>query len=1284
MLPSFELRYIIIVLAILFGLQHWLYLPQAQAAPLQTGCTSNIAHSNTTEHRMQVCGGGEIANWYQFNLNGIRPNNALSALYTPPSTLALHFNEHPPHNQVDVGLQQEFQTVTPLVLHDPSETFIGFDEESETIYRSTSLDYQITQRTFTTDSALMPWTATDSDNWLLMEFMVENIGQTTLTGGKLLYLLDSTVGTFKDSNKGFYNANKQVFYQTHQPNPKSDFKNYGFAMGLGVKTGTLIRAGLSITYPNYLSDTAILAEMTNVSNVPITNTNFGQGDATHWLIFDLPTLAPGQSHLVAVGMCGTLSNNDSQAATVILNCFDKIALPVLDITKTSPMTTATVNQSVSFTFNVKTRYNNIPVSSVQVEDSVTNVHFIGGDNGDNILQSNETWLYTGTYLLPMSLTNSLISTATVRGQANGLTIGRIVTHSLNIATPMPTLTPTETPLPTLTPTETPLPTLTPTETPLPTLMPTPNPPLPTLTPTPNPPLPTLTPTDTMPMVTASPTISLPTVTPSPTRPLTPTMTLDILHVTPITIGQLGQTIPFTLMVTTHNNDEELSLSGVVISDNLMPLNLVRGDDDDEMLEPFETWLYTGTYQIPHDLLNSPITHTATVHGQVNGFILWAALTDTLAIDFRPQAQLTVTTTPAITARVGQTVTYFITATHNLTSDNSPIISPTLSDTLKSHFVKMTGDINHNNQLDRQEIWQFEQAYFIPTSTIKILTNTITLTGFDKNNELITHTLSHTLTVTHHPQLNLLKTGPITAMANSLVEFQFEISHAIDSDFSAVKPLTITDDKAGLADYIRGDNNNNQLLEVDETWFYTASYLITPSLNPITNQGIITAVTLDDTLLVTNSNIHTTTVTTTPITPPMPLAPQPKLTVTITSNPPLEAQIGQTIRYSFTLSHSLDSDHSPVYTPQLTSNLIGSVILVNAGNGDNQLDYGENWLYTMTYLVPPTASLTLTQFISVTGYDDNNNPVMTQSSHILAIDYHPTLTLSLTAPDLADYGQPVPYQIRVSHAPDSDSSPICNVTVNAPELNLLNIIYPNCLTADEQWLITAPYTPTLPHFTHIITVTGVDIAQNSLIATATHTVKLTESVLLLSVITSPMTISVGNPMYFTVTVSQSANQAPINQLQVTSNLGQLSRLSRQNLVSSIFMGSYTPSPTDAHIITLSITVTGQTSYGLAISQNLISPLTIWHNPVLTATMTAQNELEIFHATESDNSPVTFTNITCPTLELSPAQSCRYTMPLGNSRPAITIIYIDKDNEIHTLIIPLEQKNLIYLPTILNMK
>ncbi|PHN02337.1 galactose-binding domain-containing protein [Flavilitoribacter nigricans] len=77
----------------------------------------------------------------------------------------------------------------------------------------------------------------------------------------------------------------------------------------------------------------------------------------------------------------------------------------------------------------------------------------------------------------------------------------------------------------------------------------------------------------------------------------------------------------------------------------------------------------------------------------------------------------------------------------------------------------------------------------------------------------------------NPVLQVVKSGPATATEGQTVTYTFTINHAGTSDGTPATIISVSDDIAGAGNYVSGDANANNLLDVGESWIYEASYTI---------------------------------------------------------------------------------------------------------------------------------------------------------------------------------------------------------------------------------------------------------------------------------------------------------------------------------------------------------------------------------------------------------------------------------------------------------------------------
>jgi len=133
------------------------------------------------------------------------------------------------------------------------------------------------------------------------------------------------------------------------------------------------------------------------------------GDSTNGNI----TLAAGDNKTV------TITNQDNPPASSGGSGYTAPIPPLINVIKTPEPLALTSGQGlVTYTYKV-TNPGTVALSTVSVtDDKITPVNYVSGDvNADNLLQTNETWIYTGK----MNLSATTMNTATAKGSANGMT-----------------------------------------------------------------------------------------------------------------------------------------------------------------------------------------------------------------------------------------------------------------------------------------------------------------------------------------------------------------------------------------------------------------------------------------------------------------------------------------------------------------------------------------------------------------------------------------------------------------------------------------------------------------------------------------------------------------------------------------------------------------------------------------------------------------------------------------------------------------------------------------------
>ena len=443
-------------------------------------------------------------------------------------------------------------------------------------------------------------------------------------------------------------------------------------------------------------------------------------------------------------------------------------------------------------------------------------------------------------------------------------------------------------------------------------------------------------------------------------------------------ANVNDTVVYTFTVT--NQGDTLLHNIIVVDDQAGQATTFTGDTNgNDQLDLTESWVYALPYPIAPttpDLLVNTVTVTATDSA---GTKVTATGTHTTNIQFSPA--LTLTKTGPASANVGDTVVYTFTVSHEAGSDGSPVSDVVLADPQVS-AITLTGGDDGDDRLEWGETWVFTTGYTIQPDDPNPLVNTGTVTGQDPEGDEVSATGSHSIALEYAPALNISKSGPASASVGEEVTYLFFVANdTLNGDGSPISSVSVTDDVAGPASLIMGDGIS---LEGGETWLYSVSYIIQGTEpNPLVNTGTVTGTDRDGDEI-TATDTHTTSLG----------SPTPVLR--IVKDGPASAIVGDTVVYTFTVSHDPAGDNSPVNTVTVTDDVAGPATPVSSGDGDDLLEAGETWVYTAGHTILPTDPNPLVNTASVAGKNSDGDDISATDTH--------TTTLSGFAPVSAHRGR----------------------------------------------------------------------------------------------------------------------------------------------------------------------------------------------------------------------------------------------------------------------------------------
>jgi uncharacterized repeat protein (TIGR01451 family) len=402
---------------------------------------------------------------------------------------------------------------------------------------------------------------------------------------------------------------------------------------------------------------------------------------------------------------------------------------------------------------------------------------------------------------------------------------------------------------------------------------------------------------------------------------------------------------------------------------------------------------------------------------------------------------------------------------------------------------------------------------LPNGTV--ITNTAAVTG---PNLLAPTTATVTSTVASVPAIQIVKTGPATARVGDTVIFTFTVTNIGSAQLQNV---VVEDNLAGPVTFVSGDNGD-AILDFNETWVYTAAYTIPPTTtDPMVNVAVVTATDAFANQTVASST-HTTFIDFNPA-------------LLLTKQGPLTATIGSSLIFTFTVSHAGSSDGSPVSNVTITDTVAGPATYQSGDDGDDLLEVGELWIFTVSYTPQLTDPSPLINTGTVQGLDLDGDVITATASHSTALQkFNPVLSLIKEGPAIASVGTNVVFTLTLSHAvPESDGSAvtISNVsdTIAGPATRVSSDNN-NLLEAGETWTYVVSYTikPTnLNPLENVAIVSGIDQENDPVTITASHTTELVGfSPALFVDKDGPARAIVGQTVVYTITVINYSNDIGI--------------------------------------------------------------------------------------------------------------------------------------------------------------
>jgi hypothetical protein len=399
------------------------------------------------------------------------------------------------------------------------------------------------------------------------------------------------------------------------------------------------------------------------------------------------------------------------------------------------------------------------------------------------------------------------------------------------------------------------------------------------------------------------------------------------------------------------------------------------------------------------------------------------------------------------SKVGDQVTYnyVVTNNGNVALDNVEVIDDagTPGDNSDDFSPTFTGgDDSNDGLLDTDETWTYSKLFTIPQGASDPFTNTVTVTANASGNEQETTDDQDTHTIElFQPSIDLEKDADVSSAA---VGDQIVYSYTVTSDGSSDSPglsiVSLIDDNGTPGDtgddftpdtvdldtdtFNDGDANTNGLIDVGETWLFTATRTVLDTdPDPLVNTAVVHA----------NPDGFPNDITDTD-TAGVDLF-QPAIKVVKDGN--ATSKVGDKVTYTYAVTNESSQGSPALENVALTDDagtpndggddfvpapVDDNTDTFNDGdtNTDGKLDIGETWLYTADFIVPVGASDPLVNTVTVTADVVGSVSTATDTDTHSVDLFQPSIQVTKDGPASVPAGGSINYTYTLQNTGSSDS------------------------------------------------------------------------------------------------------------------------------------------------------------------------------------------------------------------------------------------------------------------------
>ncbi|MEN9909960.1 MAG: hypothetical protein RLZZ540_3119, partial [Bacteroidota bacterium] len=581
---------------------------------------------------------------------------------------------------------------------------------------------------------------------------------------------------------------------------------------------------------------------------------------------------------------------------------------------------------------------------------------------------------------------------------------------------------------------------------------------------------------------------------------------------------VGDKIKYTFTLT---NLGTTPITNITITDPLfsapnpiVPIVFVSGDTNSNLsLDTNETWVYNANYAVTQkDIDTGSVTNQATVNGLVLGSDAISDLSGTNSTNNNPtitplcqNPKIAIVKTNNITIgengcaalKVGDIVTYTFTVTNpgNVSLHNVSVSDPHAG--LSAIALQSGGDANTNNILEVNETWMYKATYTVTQTDIDAgkITNQASVSGLAPDNSQVndlsgngpTTNEANVIPICATPKIAIVKTNNITIGENGCAALK--VGDVVTYTFTVTNPgnvslhnVNASDPHTGLSAIALqsgGDANTNNILEVNETWIFKASYTVTQAdidAGRITNRASVSGLAPDNSP-VNDSSGNTPTTNEDNV---IPICTTPKIAIVKTNNITVgengcaSLKVGDVVTYTFTVTNPGNVSLHNINVSDPHTGLSAIVLQSGDDNTNNILEVNETWIFKASYTVTQADidAGKITNRASVSGLAPDNSPVndlsgstpTTNEDNVITICTTPKITITkegifedTNGNGVTNVGDKVKYTFVVTN---TGNTTLTNVTVIDEKIPNLSITGGSTtLAIGSSTTFTASYTIT---------------------------------------------------------------------------------------------------------------------------------------------------------------------------------------------------------------------------------